>query len=410
MSARTEITRKTTSSIHGRIQPKLPDVLQKDFSPAVETPPERVKPGKSVFSPKYTTSKTPVTPPPSTEPTSQPTTPRSMASAESKSPHSAVTPAHVPKRALRNEWYQPGGEKYAEESVVGAIDEDGADADGADSGSKIRLNRQFGGIVPATSIKYGPERVDKFSIGAIVDGPGYCAQKDTPVQRVELVEDGGMYASTQGTIRGKKFGVRASLKVLTAAQSITSETLQRLYHDEHTTKRKIVVYTTSLNAIRATTTACQKVLTIFATLRKRVHVKDIYINPEYGIELGERLAAQTDAQTDTPNTPGDSVPRVFIAYKYVGGADDVVLLNDTGELKALCEDIEDGGSPACTTCGGTGYHLCTWYDTRTHTSCRCAFLPVSLCRRLCVVRHQPLASPCTGDGASATVVGKAHVT
>ena len=34
------------------------------------------------------------------------------------------------------------------------------------------------------------------------------------------------------------------------------------------------------------------------------------------------------------------MPRAFIAYKYVGGADDVERLNDTGELRALCEGIE----------------------------------------------------------------------
>lgn len=72
-----------------------------------------------------------------------------------------------------------------------------------------------------------------------------------------------------GTIRGKKNGVRRSLQVITGGSSIKDVVLRQLYLNE---RDKIVVYTTTLTAVRSTLNACNRIMKLFDTLRLKVQV------------------------------------------------------------------------------------------------------------------------------------------
>lgn len=74
-----------------------------------------------------------------------------------------------------------------------------------------------------------------------------------------------------GTIRGKKNGVRKSLRVITGGSEITDDVLRQLYSVEH--RDKIVVYTTTLTAVRATLGACDTVMKLLDILRLKVQVR-----------------------------------------------------------------------------------------------------------------------------------------
>ena len=62
--------------------------------------------------------------------------------------------------------------------------------------------------------------------------------------------------------------MRKSLRVITAGSDITDEQLRRLHAAEHVDQ--IVVYTTTLTAVRATVSACEVIAKLFSTLRLKV--------------------------------------------------------------------------------------------------------------------------------------------
>lgn len=56
-----------------------------------------------------------------------------------------------------------------------------------------------------------------------------------------------------------------------------------------------------------------------------------------------------------------SIPQLFIKAVRIGALDDVIRLNDTGNLEKLTADCEKRTSDAkCASCGGVGYILCRW--------------------------------------------------
>lgn len=62
-----------------------------------------------------------------------------------------------------------------------------------------------------------------------------------------------------------------------------------------------------------------------------------------------------------------SLPRVFIGGRYIGGAEEIKLMNENGELKRLIERIPDvatAPTPAwcCEVCGGIRFVVCEECD------------------------------------------------
>ncbi|XP_061348999.1 uncharacterized protein At5g39865-like [Gastrolobium bilobum] len=112
---------------------------------------------------------------------------------------------------------------------------------------------------------------------------------------------------------------------------------------------KIVVYFTSLRGIRKTYEDCCSVRMILRGYRVAVDEKDISMDSSYRKELQNAIGGKTV-----------TLPMVFIRGKYVGNAEEIKLLNESGELANLLKGfpILDHGF-VCETCGDARFVPCS---------------------------------------------------
>ncbi|PON34223.1 Thioredoxin-like fold containing protein [Parasponia andersonii] len=115
----------------------------------------------------------------------------------------------------------------------------------------------------------------------------------------------------------------------------------------------VVIYTTSLQGVRRTYEDCNRVRAILELHRVAYDERDVSFHGGFLSELKELLAAEEEV--------GPRVPRVFIKGRYVGGAEEVAELNDSGRLgRILCRTgVERGvGRLGCQGCGGARFVPC----------------------------------------------------
>eukprot|EP00041_Stephanoeca_diplocostata_P005836 m.69387 g.69387 ORF g.69387 m.69387 type:complete len:673 (-) comp16026_c0_seq8:252-2270(-) len=151
-------------------------------------------------------------------------------------------------------------------------------------------------------------------------------------------------------IRGKKNAVRARLEVITGRELLggaAKPTKLQLLFDEEKRGQKLVMYTTTNSVVRSTYSRCNALLKIFDFMRVKVHRKDVYLDPALADELQLRC-------------PGKEVPMVFAAGILLGDDTKVQELNETGDLKKILKDYEQAAVADCTSCGGSGYTVCSW--------------------------------------------------
>ncbi|PKI63019.1 hypothetical protein CRG98_016658 [Punica granatum] len=120
------------------------------------------------------------------------------------------------------------------------------------------------------------------------------------------------------------------------------------------TEDRIVVFFTSLRGIRRTFEDCYAVRMIFRGLRVSVDERDVSMDMAYRKELQSVLGEKSV-----------SLPQVFIRGKYVGGADLIKQLYETGELAQIlsgfprrfpgivCHSCGDVRFVPCSNCSGS---------------------------------------------------------
>ncbi|CAF1892070.1 hypothetical protein HID58_045990 [Brassica napus] len=108
-------------------------------------------------------------------------------------------------------------------------------------------------------------------------------------------------------------------------------------------ENSIVVYFTSLRVVRPTFEDCRAVTTILRTFPVRIDERDLSMDASYAAEL-ERIFF--GGKKDLPK-----LPRVFIGGRYVGGAEEVIQLHETGELKKLVQELPRVERGVCEMCG-----------------------------------------------------------
>ncbi|CAK9143148.1 unnamed protein product [Ilex paraguariensis] len=111
----------------------------------------------------------------------------------------------------------------------------------------------------------------------------------------------------------------------------------------------VVLYTTSLGGVRRTYEDCNKVRSILEVHRVVFDERDVSLHGEFLSELKELVGE------------GESVPRVFVKGRYVGGVEEVVSLNETGRLGRMMNwaRVERGvGRLGCDGCGGARFVPC----------------------------------------------------
>ncbi|KAM9356845.1 glutaredoxin domain-containing cysteine-rich protein 1 [Symphorus nematophorus] len=149
--------------------------------------------------------------------------------------------------------------------------------------------------------------------------------------------------SKNGTVRGVKHKVSAGQTLFENLPNSNSMELSLEFG-------RIVIYTTSFRVVRTTFERCELVRKIFQNHRVKFVEKNIALDCEYGKELEERCKRVGEPP---------SLPVVFIDGHYLGGAEKILGMNESGELQDLLTKIERVQQPqTCQTCGGFAFIPC----------------------------------------------------
>ncbi|CAL1613917.1 unnamed protein product [Knipowitschia caucasica] len=149
--------------------------------------------------------------------------------------------------------------------------------------------------------------------------------------------------SQNGTVRGVRHKVSAGQALFESLPMINSLELALEFG-------RIVIYTTSFRVVRTTFERCELVRKIFQNHRVKFVEKNIALDSEYGKELEERCKRIGEPP---------SLPVVFIDGHYLGGAEKILSMNESGELQDLLTKIERVQQPqTCQMCGGYAFVPC----------------------------------------------------
>ncbi|KAL1545033.1 hypothetical protein AAHA92_21805 [Salvia divinorum] len=141
----------------------------------------------------------------------------------------------------------------------------------------------------------------------------------------------------------------------------------------------IVVYFTSLRVVRSTFEDCKAVRSILRAFRVPIDERDLSMDASFAEELQRILGFAGKSKL--------MLPRVFIGGRYIGGAEEVRCLHETGELKKYVERLPRAELGTCDTCGGYGFILCIECDgSRKCYSEKAGFKSCTLCNENGLIR------------------------
>ncbi|KAK1412746.1 hypothetical protein QVD17_34236 [Tagetes erecta] len=121
-------------------------------------------------------------------------------------------------------------------------------------------------------------------------------------------------------------------------------------------ENRIVIYTTSLRVVRSTFEACRTVKSILRTFRVSIDERDLSMDAKYLTEL-QSIMSENNNEIER-NKLKLNLPRVFIGGEYVGGAEEVKQLHESGELKKVVERLPAVISGVCEVCGDFRFVVC----------------------------------------------------
>ncbi|WOL06343.1 hypothetical protein Cni_G15075 [Canna indica] len=119
-------------------------------------------------------------------------------------------------------------------------------------------------------------------------------------------------------------------------------------------RRGLVLYFTSLRAVRRTFEDCRTVRSILRGLRVAVDERDLSMDARFLAELHAALGRRQQPI---------SLPQVFLSGRCLGGAEEIRRLHESGELKVLVEGVPPpspaaGSGSGCEGCGGVRFVVC----------------------------------------------------
>uniref|UniRef100_S4R911 Glutaredoxin and cysteine rich domain containing 1 a n=1 Tax=Petromyzon marinus TaxID=7757 RepID=S4R911_PETMA len=113
---------------------------------------------------------------------------------------------------------------------------------------------------------------------------------------------------------------------------------------------KLVVYTTSVRVVRSTFERCEHARRILHTHHVHFEDRDVALHAEYVRDLRTRHPCPPSAA---------DLPAIFINGDYFGGADRLMAMNESGELRAFLRQFKRNTAPRkCAHCGGYRFVPC----------------------------------------------------
>ncbi|GJU90740.1 glutaredoxin [Tanacetum coccineum] len=112
---------------------------------------------------------------------------------------------------------------------------------------------------------------------------------------------------------------------------------------------------TSLRVVRSTYEACHNVRSILQGFRVMVEDRDLSMDSSFREELRKIMSRGGKI---IPKNKVIKLPKVFIGGRYIGDAEDLQLLNETGKLKKLVEGLPIMSRRVCETCGDFRFIIC----------------------------------------------------
>ncbi|KAJ6303810.1 hypothetical protein OIU77_017647 [Salix suchowensis] len=112
-------------------------------------------------------------------------------------------------------------------------------------------------------------------------------------------------------------------------------------------ENKVVIYTTTLRGIRKTFEDCNTVRSIIESHHIHIVERDVSMDSGFKEELRELMG-----------TNEVKVPLVFVKGRLIGGADQVVKLEEEGKLGILFDGIPKGIAGGCEGCAGVRFVMC----------------------------------------------------
>ncbi|KAG2655314.1 uncharacterized protein At5g39865-like [Panicum virgatum] len=109
-----------------------------------------------------------------------------------------------------------------------------------------------------------------------------------------------------------------------------------------------VLYTTSLRGVRATFEACNAVRAALQAHGVAFRERDVSMDRSFREELRQQLLSPAAC----------SLPRLFVRGRHVGGAEEVLRLDEQGLLAPLLEGLPRSGTYSCDGCGGMSFLPC----------------------------------------------------
>ncbi|CAA2953616.1 uncharacterized protein At5g39865-like [Olea europaea var. sylvestris] len=152
------------------------------------------------------------------------------------------------------------------------------------------------------------------------------------------------------------------------AADVKSEPVIRIPRAENI----IMVYFTSLRILRHTFEDCKTVLTILRSFNVLVDERDVSMDSGYIKEL-QKIFGEPEKSKLT-------LPRVFIGGRYIGGAEEVRQLHESGELKKYLQGLLPADARGCEACGGYRFILCQECNgSHKYYSEKCGFKSCTSC-------------------------------
>ncbi|KAK7284858.1 hypothetical protein RJT34_19611 [Clitoria ternatea] len=142
--------------------------------------------------------------------------------------------------------------------------------------------------------------------------------------------------------------VWATPKTRRVRKNLDSKSLIQLFENKCPPggENSVVIYTTTLRGIRKTFEDCNKVRSIIESYCVRLVERDVSMDSGFKEELRKLMG-----------TKQVKVPVVFVKGRLVGGADEVVKLEEEEKLGALFEGIPKALGE-CEGCGGVRFMMC----------------------------------------------------